>query len=295
MIISGEFERAKRPLDFFMPASLPLFGLALFSVLIAGTLLAPRLTSVQLNNQKDSVSQSAYMPSKASTKKSPKSLPSALKSTSGGTSVLASAQSSSLHLAPPFPACTPYTQPTIPTALDLTAAPAGLSTLYEAASHYRVYGYNHPEIEAQILACAPRTGDGGAGFAGETSYSLNWSYNYTPTQAGICRLSNIKVGVHIQTVEPLWQATPYAEGGLAAKWESFTNGLTTHERGHASLDEHYAAQLLSNLKAMPPLACDGVNRAVNTQANSIIAELNDANDNYDAQTNHGATQGAIIP
>lgn len=190
--------------------------------------------------------------------------------------------------------CTPDRSYTTPSQLSLASAPAGLHQVIEPTHWYRIYGYTPAEVEQQTAHCAPASG-GDAGFAGETDYRLNWYYNYADNGSGACTLSNLKVGLHVQVALPLWQASSHDATGLASAWQRFISGLNTHEQGHVSLDQHYAATLLQDLQALPPSNCATIEQTVNATANRDVAALNSANDAYDARTNHGASQGAIMP
>jgi predicted secreted Zn-dependent protease len=192
--------------------------------------------------------------------------------------------------------CTPDTY-TPPSALDLANAQPGLTQTVDAPSQYQIYGYSSSQIESQIRQCAPNVSSTAASaeFAAETEYRLNWQYDVVVNGAGQCSLSNVKVGSHISMVVPLWRPSQYAAAGLAQQWQSFATGLLTHEDGHVVIDKQYAATLLADLQAFPATDCSSIGQLVTYLVNADVGVLNQANDNYDAATNHGATQGAILP
>jgi predicted secreted Zn-dependent protease len=183
-----------------------------------------------------------------------------------------------------------------PSALPLTNAPEGLTKTVDAPQQYVINGNTPDQLRTQIQQCAPNTsGDGAAEFTAETTYQLNWQYSIVVNGAGSCSILHPKVGVHIRQVVPLWQPTVSAQTGLSLQWQTFMSSLMTHENGHVAIDEQYAQTLLDDLRNFPPTDCGQLAGSVKHLADSDVATLNQANDNYDSATNHGATQGAILP
>jgi predicted secreted Zn-dependent protease len=180
----------------------------------------------------------------------------------------------------------------LPSALDLSGASAGLTQQVDAPAHYQIYGNDDSTVRAQIAQCAPKMGSGE--FTGDTSYTINWQYNYS-ANGDACTLSNAKVGVHINEVLPNWYGSTAVSAGFVAKWQAFMSGLTTHEQGHVSLDLAMANTMLAQLQTFTAPSCETIVSVVNIQMQNELATLNAQNENYDTQTNHGATQGAILP
>ncbi len=81
---------------------------------------------------------------------------------------------------------------------------------------------------------------------------------------------------------------------LNAKLAVFMENLRTHEQGHITIDSRHARQLTEALNELGPMSCSNID----AQARIIIATqlqlLREANDHYDIQTDHGATQGAVL-
>ncbi len=177
--------------------------------------------------------------------------------------------------------------------INLDASHPGLTQLVDATYYYQIYGYDSAQVQQQIQRCAPRL-SGNDDFTGYTSYRLQWQYAYVAGDNGLCELYNVKVGIRIGEVLPALQTTQ-PSAGFAAKWQTFAASLDTHERGHVALDEQYAAKLLSDLQAFPATDCASISGAIDTLTHAELAALAQANVDYDTQTNHGATQGALLP
>jgi predicted secreted Zn-dependent protease len=193
------------------------------------------------------------------------------------------------------PACAPDSSYNYPSVLNLSGAAAGVTKVIDLPHYYRVYGNTAGQIRGQVQRCAPQLGSSEGRFAGYTTYRINWQYDYTYQAGDMCKISTAKVGLHINQAFPGWQAAEGANAGLNSKWQNFITSLKTHENGHVQIDEQYAERMLASLRGLPPVGCGSIVSTVNGVMNGDIAQLNQANENYDAVTNHGATQGAILP
>lgn len=194
----------------------------------------------------------------------------------------------------PVPACEP-SKNNPPGPIQLSNAPDGLTKQIDTPQYYQIYGNDAATLRKQIRQCAPKSESGTTEFAAITSYQLTWQYNLMNTDNGLCKVGHAKVGIHVSQVLPLWQPSTEAQAGLAPKWQAFMGSLTTHENGHRDYDVQYAQMLLDDLIALPATPCAQLAQTVKHLTDSDVATLNQANDNYDSNTNHGATQGAILP
>lgn len=181
-----------------------------------------------------------------------------------------------------------------PTALTLDNTPTGLSVQADLPVSYRVFGNTAAQIHSQLEQCGPRSTGTAADFTGQTDYSLSWQYDLA-SDGEECSLTDVRVGLHTAIALPSWQPASSATKGLDDRWQQFANGLYTHEAGHVSIDKAYAAKLTLDLKSMPEQPCGDAASMVHALAAADVSALNRANDAYDVQTDHGATQGAVLP
>lgn len=190
--------------------------------------------------------------------------------------------------------CTPLA-PATPYQLSLSSASAGLHTQTGAATQYQVYGNTASELRDQIQRCAPgANGSTSAEFTGQTEYSLGWQYTIAANDTG-CTLTDVKVSLYTAVILPYWQTPNAAATGLAGRWQAFMTGLTTHEQGHVALDTTYANRILDSLNSLGTQSCDTIDASAKAVAANGATALEQANDSYDTATNHGATQGAVLP
>ena len=165
----------------------------------------------------------------------------------------------------------------------------GLTEVRDSFQHYQVFGYTADQIVAQMAACSPV-----APWGGEASYAISTRFTYA-SSGGSCSTTSVKVGLHTTAIVPTWSNTPQAEAGLAARWNTYSAALMTHEQGHVDIAEQYASKTLSDLQAIHSAAtCSALSSQLTTKANADIAALSQAEVDYDNQTQHGITQGAVL-
>lgn len=155
--------------------------------------------------------------------------------------------------------------------------------------YYQIYAYTKNDIYNQINACGPNVE--GQSYFGVSKSQLNWTYNYTYI-GDSCNVKDVTVGVHTDIYYPKLEVLSGGESGLAAKWDSYMPYLILHEEGHRDNAVNAGNQILNAISALPTLSCATMQDQVNATANNIIANYNIADKNYDAETNHGETQGA---
>jgi predicted secreted Zn-dependent protease len=82
---------------------------------------------------------------------------------------------------------------------------------------------------------------------------------------------------------------------LPVFWSAVASqALKTHEDGHTALDIEYATKLATALQNTGNMDCATLTRQTQSIIDSHVTMLNAANELYDSQTNHGATQGAVL-
>jgi predicted secreted Zn-dependent protease len=195
----------------------------------------------------------------------------------------------------PVETCVPYSGTLSPSPMPLTDDSVSLNQQMDQPSTYQIFGRNGDTLRSQIRQCAPKDDGQSSQFAAETIYNLTWRYQYVSIGNDVCQVTNASVGIHISQIMPLWRPDSKTPASFTSGWNNFAKNLSTHENGHVNLDLQYAQALLNDLRDFPPTPCSQMAESVKHLADSDSAMLAQANDNYDSTTNHGATQGAILP
>lgn len=179
-------------------------------------------------------------------------------------------------------------------ASNTAAATQGLQQTVDPSQYYTVYGYTADQVRAEMNQCSPSVA-GSGDFNAFTSWWLNFKFVLsTPDTNNFCTVQSAGVVVHVTSSYPQWSTSAYAAAGLSTEWQTFISNLTTHENGHRDLATQYASQLYNGLLSYPSTDCSTASQSVTSYGNSQITALNQAETNYDSQTNHGATQGATL-
>jgi predicted secreted Zn-dependent protease len=182
-----------------------------------------------------------------------------------------------------------------PASVSNTPSPSvGLQEDVDQPQYYVVYGYTASQIRAELNQCSPVATSQGD-FDAETSWWLKFTYDWYTKSNGLCALQNVGVVAHVTFMYPQWTNTAYSAAGLNAKWQTYMTNLTTHEQGHKTIALQYANTLLTQLQSYPDTTCTTIEQSANSYGNGEISALTQAENNYDTQTDHGATQGATFP
>lgn len=178
-----------------------------------------------------------------------------------------------------------------PAALAVHSLPEGLTTVVDAPTYYQVYGTTMDELRSAVENCPFRRSAGT--FHGVTSYQLNWSYS--PVSDGTtCTLRSIRVGMHVNQYLPLFIPSTTTPVTITATWSAYAAALKAHEDGHTAINRDYAQRLTTALQQASAVDCTSLAAQAETTLQSYTVMLNTANELYDSQTNHGATQGAVL-
>ncbi len=208
-------------------------------------------------------------------------------SQNGSLATQTSAPSKNIEVAKPCSG-TPYS---VPTQLSLTSAPAGLSTVIDAPTNYQVYGDSIANLRDAIESCPLRKAIGS--YHAVTTYQVSWSYGFHVSNS-VCRLSDVRVGMHINQYLPLFVPSAATPQTTASSWQQYIAVLQQHENGHVAIDTDYAKRLTAALQNLATTDCGSIAAQASTITDSYVTMLNTANDLYDSRTNHGLTQGAVL-
>lgn len=176
--------------------------------------------------------------------------------------------------------------------IDISPSDPGLKQDIDT-HYYQVYGTTPTEVRTQLNECGAKSG--GEGYDAYTSYYINWAYNYQPI-AGGCLVKDVAVGAKIDFFYPKWEDPGNAQAGLKENWQRYMNNLETHENGHKDIALAGAQAILDALVSLPTYStCDEAQSTANSTAQGIFNDYDARQEAYDAETNHGATQGATFP
>ncbi|HHH9441283.1 TPA: DUF922 domain-containing protein [Pseudomonas aeruginosa] len=160
--------------------------------------------------------------------------------------------------------------------------------------HYQVTGRTIVQIQQSISEKAP-TRNGDTFYSGATVWSLASTYDYVQLANGGCAISNPKVTVDISISLPVLLDDPQRSPAVVREWQRFYSALSEHEMLHAANGKRTAQILLNRLSGVrTELSCDRLRVVVSDAGQALIQKLGQYDTQLDLQTNHGATQGAVL-
>lgn len=180
-----------------------------------------------------------------------------------------------------------------PEALTLGAGSSLLTKVIEQPSYYQVYGDTISELRHSIESCPARATIAGA-YHAITARNINWSYSVSQLGDGVCALHNPRIGLHVSQLLPTYTPGEKTPAKTVAQWNSYAKNLALHEQEHVRLASSHAENLAASLQQIGPMKCELLRSNVDTTIKSALMILDAKDELYDTQTNHGATQGAVL-
>jgi len=122
-----------------------------------------------------------------------------------------------------------------------------------------------------------------------TGWYLSWQF-------GDCAGNGLVVTVDVTYTFPEWEPSASTSAELIASWDTYTDALFCHEYGHAKNGFDCANEVFTALSAIDAGGdCGEQQTEADAAFSTIIDACNQRDVEYDADTNHGATMGAVFP
>ncbi len=173
----------------------------------------------------------------------------------------------------------------------LDAFPPGVAGSTDV-TYYDVHGTTARELVAEMRRLGPKT-ETGAIFFGETHSPLRWEWK-TRHDGPTCTASDVGVYVRSDITLPRWSPPADAPPALIEQWKQFLAALETHEIGHKDISARAARDVLTAIRRLNTM-CTSFSVEAKRVTDGIVTRLRIEQATYDAQTRHGATQGATFP
>lgn len=138
---------------------------------------------------------------------------------------------------------------------------------------YGVSGESADELRSSLDRFGP----------GDFDALTEWNFQWTG-----CRPQGVGVEYTITVTFPQWEAPAAPDPELIRDWNRYMNALAYHEQGHVDIVLSAVPGFIETLQNVP---CN----EVTSTAQALLADIDEQSIQYDADTDHGATQGAIFP
>jgi hypothetical protein len=131
---------------------------------------------------------------------------------------------------------------------------------------------------------------------GHTAYtSWNLSYRYTNRSVpGGCKVDTVTTRLDLKVRMPRWTPAAGTSADLDARWGRYISALQVHEAGHVQTGRDFDSNFKRAAMGLSAADCGALDSALRAQFNSFLKQANARDKDYDAQTQHGATQGAYF-
>ena len=159
---------------------------------------------------------------------------------------------------------------------------------------YDVEGDTETELRAQLDARGPED-TGGQRHDAYTAWHVTWKFPFSEGAEG-CSTGPVTTAVHINITLPRWRGPEDERDPLVRRWRRYLDALKEHESGHRETGFRAATDITETLPALPPKpTCEQADEAANAAAREVLERYRAGDIAYDAETRHGATQGAVFP
>ena len=175
-----------------------------------------------------------------------------------------------------------------------TAYPRQGLTVNTRTVRYQIQGDTVGALSEQMGQLGTLDKRSGVRYAGSLKWAYRWRINYR-FSSGKCRVKRAAIRLDLKYTLPSWWPSSSASPDLVGNWDRFLEAVRGHENGHGALAIAGGRTMLKKLRALSPrYSCS----ALNTAAKRVFAReserVSTVEDAYDARTDHGATQGAIL-
>jgi predicted secreted Zn-dependent protease len=163
--------------------------------------------------------------------------------------------------------------------------PTGALDLQVNVVHYDVRGLDYPSLVRSLRANGPQ------GFHGLARWSVTFDNSMEP-RGEDCAISAVRVRVTGEILMPRWVDAAAAPLDLQRRWSDHYAALQRHEDGHIQHGRELALLVKERLMGLGVMACDRLKALARDESQRLYENLKARDKEYDARTNHGATQGA---
>jgi len=168
-----------------------------------------------------------------------------------------------------------------------TSGASGVLDLQIAVNNYQVQGRDYGSLVSSLNANGPR------GSHGLASWRIGYEYT-TERQRDACQIATVRLKVSGEILMPRWTEESSAPLELQRRWSDYYAALKRHEDGHIQHGRELALLVKERLMGLGAVPCDQLPALAEREFQRLYGNLKARDQEYDARTNHGATQGAVF-
>jgi predicted secreted Zn-dependent protease len=130
------------------------------------------------------------------------------------------------------------------------------------------------------------------GHTGHTSWQLSYTYRTRGAAGGGCAVDSVTTKLDLKVRMPRWTPGAGASADLQSRWGRYVSALQTHEYGHVQTGRDFESSFKGAARALTAPDCGALDASLRASFSALLKQANQRDIDYDAQTRHGATQGA---
>jgi predicted secreted Zn-dependent protease len=153
-------------------------------------------------------------------------------------------------------------------------------------TYYDVSGSTVAELRRSINKGRPADPKNGDRFDALSNWRVQWAWKSEGKTR--CELGSATLSFSATVLMPRLAAPDSLSPELRVRWDHYIAALETHEAGHVRHAYDHHGEVLTAIKGA---TCETVTKA----AQAAIGKIDQYNIEYDRQTRHGETQGAVFP
>jgi predicted secreted Zn-dependent protease len=171
--------------------------------------------------------------------------------------------------------------------------PQSVSETGASIHWYDINGSTRAELRRDLDRLGPLDSNS-ARHDAYTAWFVTWHFQLMPVGAG-CKISAVDTTLRIDITLPRWQPADEVEQAIIDAWRDYLVALWQHENGHRDIGAKAASEIETVLPTLPPRrSCADAEISANQTAQAVLARYQAEDRQYDAETHHGATQGATF-
>jgi predicted secreted Zn-dependent protease len=129
------------------------------------------------------------------------------------------------------------------------------------------------------------------GHVGHTDWNLSYTYRSRAAPGG-CAVDSLTTKLDLKVRMPRWNPGPAAGSDLQSRWGRYVSALRTHELGHVQNGRDFESAFKRTASTTSASDCGTLDASLRSSFAALLKQTNQRDLDYDAQTRHGATQGA---
>jgi predicted secreted Zn-dependent protease len=129
------------------------------------------------------------------------------------------------------------------------------------------------------------------GHTARADWYLSYTYR-THTASSGCAVESVSTKLDLKVRMPRWTPPSNASAELVRRWDRYLDALRVHEAGHLQTGRDFESNFRRSASGMSAGDCGALGSAVRARFDSLLEQARQRDRDYDAQTRHGATQGA---